>query len=43
MIFANSKKLIKERGLEMYAVVEISGKQQLVKENEIIKIDRLPY
>ncbi|NOR44129.1 MAG: 50S ribosomal protein L21 [Candidatus Delongbacteria bacterium] len=27
----------------MYAVVEISGKQQLVKENEIIKIDRLPY
>ena len=27
----------------MYAVVEISGKQQLVKEGEIIKIDRLPY
>ncbi|MDA3837929.1 MAG: 50S ribosomal protein L21 [Candidatus Delongbacteria bacterium] len=27
----------------MYAVVEISGKQQLVKENETIKIDRLPY
>jgi len=24
-------------------VVEISGKQQLVKENETIKIDRLPY
>ena len=27
----------------MYAVVEISGKQQLVKEGEIIKVDRLPY
>ena len=27
----------------MYAVIKINGKQQLVRENEIIKIDRVAY
>jgi large subunit ribosomal protein L21 len=27
----------------MYAVIKINGKQQLVRENEVIKIDRVAY
>lgn len=26
----------------MYAVIEISGKQQIVRKDEIVKVDRLP-
>jgi len=27
----------------MYAIIKINGKQQLVRENEVIKIDRVAY